>query len=827
MSARSIRVLVIFTLAAGIRSAPVEAENLRWKECNDGLISWGIVGLVVDHETSSTLYALTRAQGVYKSMDGGESWVSINDGLPASPVATVGHMFGNLLTIDPNDSGTLYASFGGEVFKYTDVEGGQEWINIQSGIDACSPPAIAGILVDPQDSRHIFAAHIASGCSGGIFESFDADLDAGLTWTQIASWSGSGAIENDAWTLAIDPTNPSRLFCTTPYLGLLYSADGGHYWYRNTPLGEGRRAGTVVVVHPDVTNRIIFGHPLGIHVGTYTVEGEDWIWEWTDCTGSVGGYVWDIDVAKSNTEILYAVTSSGLFRSEDGGWSWSEIGDYGNLFPRSLAIDPGNADVIYLGTGRGMFKSTDGGATLIDITNELPAEMEVETTAIAPSDPETCYCNLDGVGFFRSTNRGRTWSAGSEGGDIARTISILVDRNDPEVVYAGLEKIHKTVDGGAQWTLSLDPERNEQFFDVEMDSAGNLYATSVHTIAADERYAEFYRSTDGGQSWSEPNPDFHHASISAGPIVIDPNGTVYVATYDFVRKSTDGGVTWTKLTSGLTGDPYDRWVDGLAVDLVEPNRLYLCARSHNLFTSMDHGGTWTGLSGEVPLYPGRIIVDPVDHTRFYVFGLFGWRRYTDHGSASEEMPTEGIEAPYTNFRRSALQDPVDPGRFITGDFFQGCLVFDDYVPRFSTSALSVSPARTVPPGSVLTYTASVVNSGTEVGRGMELIVSLPHGVDFVEGSLTVDGATAPETWVNGALHAALGDIDVDGVVTVSYRFAVGLRMQARTSAIIRQAPLIASDVDPFVEPTRTNRVSVLVRLPALNGRLDHRTQAIR
>jgi photosystem II stability/assembly factor-like uncharacterized protein len=655
-----------------------QRDVYRWKEYNDGLTSWSIVGIAIDFQNPSTVYALTRSHGLYKTVNSGASWVEENEGLSEPHIVHSGHLRGNLLTMDPNNPEILFANFNGEVYKYTDVEGKPQWININNGIDVCTSPGVAGILVDPQNSDHIFAAHIVSGCSGGIFESWDAHLNEDLTWEQIASWTGSGAMENDAWTLTIDPTDSSKLFCAPPYLGFLYSKDGGHYWYRNTPLGEGRKGANIIVVHPDITNRVILGHPKGIHHGTYTIQGEDFIWTWTDLTGSVSGYIWDIDFALSDHNIAYAVSSHGLFRSDDGGLSWTEIGSYEDLFLKSVAIDPANPDIIYLGTGNGMYRSIDSGVHVTDITNEILPEMEVRATAIAPADPNTFYCNIFGVGFYKSVDQGRSWIQTSGESGVTKTITIHVDKDNPDVVYAGLEFLYKSVDGGLEWSVSLDTERNEQFFDIDMDSQGNLYATSIYTVASDERYAEFYKSTDSGLTWESPNESFHHRSICTGPIVVDPNDIVYVASYDFLRRSTDGGENWTKLTSGLTGDPCDRWIDGLAVDPVEPNRLYLCARSHNLFTSTDQGDSWSELSMPVPLYPGRIIFDHRDHSVFYVFGLYGWCKYTDYGTVHEEMSTEGIDAPYMNFRGSALQDPLDANRFITGDFFQGFLIFDNH-----------------------------------------------------------------------------------------------------------------------------------------------------
>jgi len=69
-------------------------DTRYWKESNEGLLSWSIVGVVVDHQNPLTLYALTRSNGLYKSENGGTSWVQKNEGLPNPCDVWCGHMHG-------------------------------------------------------------------------------------------------------------------------------------------------------------------------------------------------------------------------------------------------------------------------------------------------------------------------------------------------------------------------------------------------------------------------------------------------------------------------------------------------------------------------------------------------------------------------------------------------------------------------------------------------------------------------------------------------------------------------------------------------------------
>jgi photosystem II stability/assembly factor-like uncharacterized protein len=660
-------------LALRLGQAEPAAPAQRWVESNRGLTSWSIVGMAVDYEDPTIIYALTRSRGLYHSPDAGRTWLAANEGLPTSHVVSMGYTHGNLLTMDPNHADVLYTNINGRAYKY---RAGDGWMDIGQGIDVCDGNGVVGIVVDPQDSRHIFAAHIASGCPGGIYESRDADRDAALTWTQIASWTGSGELENDAWTLAIDPTDPSRLYSAPPYLGFLYSTDGGHHWRRATPLGDGRRAGNVVVVHPTLTNRVILGHPHGVHVGESAVTGDELRWTWTDHTDVVRGNVWDIDIAPSDPDNVLVASTAGLFGSHDGGGTWEAIGDHAALFPKSLAIDPSDPEHVYLGSGNGVFRSMDGGRHLTESTGVIPAEMEVLATAISDSDPRIYYCSLYGVAFCRSDDRGATWQCRSNLPGVTRTIALEVDPLHADVVYAGYEQVYRSENGGRSWSLALDPGPDREIHDLATSPDGTLYAAVIRMVSADERYAELYRSSDGGVTWEGPNGSFEHRALTVGPIVFAADGTIYVASYDFVRRSSDGGVTWQRLTVGLTGHPDDRWVDGLAVDPVDPRRLYLVARSHRLHGSTDGGSTWSLLDAAAPAYPGRVIIDHSDRSVTYVFGLHGWRRYTAFGTIQQDMTTEGIEAPYANLRRTALQDPLDAGRFVTGDPFAGFLAID-------------------------------------------------------------------------------------------------------------------------------------------------------
>lgn len=127
------------------------------------------------------------------------------------------------------------------------------WVQSNEGLESW---AFVGLAIDPEEPRNVYALTRSQGLW--------VSKDGGDHW--IADNRGLVA-PHTVWDgrmcgnlLTIDP---SLFYSSPPYLGFLYSTYGGHYWRRATPLGEGRRAGTVVAGHPTITNRVVLGYPGG------------------------------------------------------------------------------------------------------------------------------------------------------------------------------------------------------------------------------------------------------------------------------------------------------------------------------------------------------------------------------------------------------------------------------------------------------------------------------------------------------------------------------------------------------------------------------------
>ena len=195
-----------------------------WTPANNGLGNGGIIYVVIDPLTPSTLYA-SSGFGVRKSTDSGGSWN------PIGP-QTLSSVF---LAIDPVTPTTLYSAdngSGGKVSKSTD--GGANWQLVSNGYTG-SPSFIA---IDPKTPSTVYAA----GFNGGLFKT----TDGGASWTSLnVGISGS---------IAIDPVNTSIIYASSSSTGVFKSTDGNTF----TALSSAPNTIFFAVVNP-VTPTILYG----------------------------------------------------------------------------------------------------------------------------------------------------------------------------------------------------------------------------------------------------------------------------------------------------------------------------------------------------------------------------------------------------------------------------------------------------------------------------------------------------------------------------------------------------------------------------------------
>lgn len=297
-----------------------------------GFVLQGEGGLVtafaLDPTSPATLYAAT-GRGLYKTTDGGATWLRTGTGLRDHSLLA--------LAVDPALPSNVYATTDtAGVFR--SVDAGEHWTESNSGIGARYVGAIA---VDPHRRGGLYAGAEA----GRIFRSDDA----GASWRELHAPTSRVSVT----VILVDPQTPDRLFVGTNSEGVYWSTDAGTTWTR--PAGRLSR-GTVWNLIFDGRSDEMFA---GTHDGLFRSgdHGQTWV---AANTGLRSWNVLSVVIDPASPDTLYAGTAAAIYRSSDRGRTWSELKN--DLYVTALAIDPRSPSTLYAATHLGVLKSETAGA---------------------------------------------------------------------------------------------------------------------------------------------------------------------------------------------------------------------------------------------------------------------------------------------------------------------------------------------------------------------------------------------------------------------------------------------------------------------------------
>jgi hypothetical protein len=280
-----------------------------WLRANTGLGELYIEDLLVDPVTPDTVYAASPNQGVFKSIDGAAHWFGVNAGLASTSA--------HLLAIDAASS-TLYVSINDGVFKSFD--GGGVWVPTAletrgdpvSGDDVALRAAVDCLAIDPT-SGAIYACLFNWMSARGLTWQLLKSMDGGDTWDNVSMPPPGGP-----YAVAIDPASPGTIYaatydaCLAEYAVMKSTPDGADWDRVGTTLPGCEGSCRISALAYDAASKTLYA---AADAGVYAIDAGADAWRPLN-TGIAGRPMISIAVAAADSARIYAGSSSGVYAIE-------------------------------------------------------------------------------------------------------------------------------------------------------------------------------------------------------------------------------------------------------------------------------------------------------------------------------------------------------------------------------------------------------------------------------------------------------------------------------------------------------------------------------
>jgi photosystem II stability/assembly factor-like uncharacterized protein len=702
-------------------------EKVLYKDENTGAIA-----LEIDPADSRTIYAALwssrqgpwengawqgSTSGLYKSIDGGDSWRPLTKGLP-----TANEGLGRIgIGVSRSNPRCVYAIVDADAGGlYRSDDGGESWRLINGERRLWSRGSdFAEVKIDPKNNDIIYIANICSYKS----------TDGGKTFVPFKGAPGG----DDPHTFWINPDNPQILLLAGDQ-GACVSVNGGRTWssWYNQPTaqfyhvitdnkfpywvyGGQQESGSAGVASRGKDGQITFRdwHPVGVEEYGYVAPDP------LNPNFIYGGKVTRYDMS---TGMVENVGPPGVGKGK------KKMGQgYRTLRTAPLVFSKVDPRVLFFGANV-LFKTSDGAKTWQIISPDLSRE--------TPEVPEN-------IGIFRTPELAKQTRRGV-------IYTVAPSYKDINVIWCGTDDglIHVTHDGGKSWH-NVTPPGITSWSKLSLMDAGRFDAqtayAAVNCIRLDDQRPHIYRTHDGGKTWKK---------IVNGL----PNDPVNVVREDPVRRGL--------LFCGSERAVYVSFNDG---DDWQPLRLNMPATSiRDLVVHDDdvvvgtHGRSFWILDDITPLrqLDAKVAAAPAHLFKPQDTVRVRWNLNTDTPLPPEEPggknPPDGAIINY--YLKAAASGPVTLEIFDTQDKLVRRYSSDDKPPKVDENKLTIPTYWLRPPqilsgqagshrfiwdlsyppppgGKLREYTMAAIYKDTPGPRG----AMVPAGTYTVK--LTVDGRT--------------------------------------------------------------------------------------
>ncbi len=620
--------------------------------------------------------AANPERGVFKTTDGGATWRRV---LYRSDRAGAVDISVDVTDPDVLYASIWEAwrrswgmSSGGEdsgLFK--SVDGGETWEEITANVGLSEGPVgKIGVAVSPANPDRVWAL-IEHEPDGGVWRSDDA----GATWTRV---NEERKLRQRAFyytRVYADPKDEDVMYALNT--GLYRSRDGGRTFPRGIRVPHGDNHDLWIA--PDDSDRMVNANDGGANVtfnGGRSWTDQDYSTAQFYRVITTGHTPYHICGGQqdNSTACIPVRGWNHMAARGPGDRTWYYAA--GGCESGYIAPHPVDLNIFYAGCYGGSLSRFDmatGAARAIQVWPENPMGQSSEDLVervqwtfpivFSRHDPDVLYTGTQKV--WRTTTEGQSWeqlspdltradpaTMGPSGGPItkdqtgvetyATVFAIAPSHHDPQVIWAGTDDglVHVTRDGGLDWIPVTPPDAPDfvriNTIEASPNTPGKAYVSGIRYLVDDDRSPYVWRTEDYGQSWTKivrglPEDDFIRATRE------DPErpGLLYAASERTVYVSFDDGARWQPLSLNLP-------VLQVSDLVVEENDLVIATHGRS-FWVLEGIGPLRQMSAEVAGAPAWLF-DPADPVRRVDPGVrFQYYLAEDAGSVTLEVVDSGGE----------------------------------------------------------------------------------------------------------------------------------------------------------------------------------------
>jgi PKD repeat protein len=577
---------------------------------------------------TGSLYGGSSEWGLYRSIDGGQTWKSLKSrpGIPYrakdSKEAKSVEMRAGVLDLVIDGAGSVYVStlFGDTQYNiFKSIDEGNTFTEVFS--------SNVFIVLALDIWGRVYAA-----TGNGLYRT----TNGGLNWSFIGP-------QNIEQIKAIGADNYGRVMISTSN-AFYKSIDDGNHWSR---ISESQSLEDVSKIIADAAGTFYAVNSQGFW--RYYESSDRWT---RSNTGLASTYINDLAVDHYHGSI-YAATSEGVCKTSNGGSLWEPVNNgFSAIYVSSMAVDS-EGGIYAPRWGYGLYRSINDGQSWEWANNGLPKGYEDQKyyiDGLAADNSGTLYGFKNAwaynsilkqwiykfePGIYKSQNRGASWFPIN----FSSTTYLLIDFNNSNTLFSGLfnwykgdtECVLKSLDQGNTWkmlNLLSSQDYNASVKSIAIDKLGSIYA-SVYAFddnnTNNSMYSPvngLYKSNDGGMTWFKlfppdfveyyPNENPHHSFFFT--LAADPRAerTIYGGHWSKgVYRSDDGGSSWSNIGLGK---------QGIWSILVSPvsGAVYAATKTGGVFKGEAQGDnyTWRQISKGPSLKDFRSLAfDPRDPTK--------------------------------------------------------------------------------------------------------------------------------------------------------------------------------------------------------------------